>query len=121
TPAFTAVTENPSSGEISLGTKVIFTLTVNHPVTVDAANGAPTLTLNDNGTAAYDAAASTGTSLVFDYTLAGTDIANVASLQATRLNLNSAVIANGAGTAADISLTGLSQNGPQIDLPQLTG
>ena len=121
TPAFTAIAENPPSGEISLGTKVTFTLTTNDPVTVDTTNGAPTLNLNDNGVATYDAAASTGTSLVFDYTLSGTDIANVTSLQATLFNLNDAVIANGAGTAADVSLTGLSYSGPQIDLPQVTG
>jgi VCBS repeat-containing protein len=121
TPAFTTVTENPSSGEIGLNSKVTFTLTLNDPVTVDTTHGAPTLSLNDNGTATYDAAHSTGTSLVFDYTLSGTDIANVTSLQATLFNLNDAVIANGAGTAADISLAGLSQSGPQIDLPQLTG
>jgi VCBS repeat-containing protein len=121
TPTFTAVTENPSSGEIGLNTKVTFTLTLNDPVTVDTTNGAPTLTLNDNGIATYDAAASTSTSLVFDYTLTGTDIANVTSLQATLFNSNNAVITNGAGTAANVSLAGLSQSGPTIDLPQVTG
>ena len=121
TPAFTAIAESPSSGEINLNTKVAFTLTLNDPVTVDTTNGAPTLSLNDNGTATYDAAASTSTSLVFDYTLAGTGIGNVTSLQATAFNLHGAVIANGAGTGANVSLTGLSQSGPQIDLPQLMG
>jgi VCBS repeat-containing protein len=121
TPAFTAVTEIPSSGEIGFGANVTFTLTLNDPVTVDTTNGAPTLSLNDNGTATYDAAASTGTSLVFDYTLSGSDTADVTSLQATLFNLDNAVIANGAGTAANVSLTGLSQNGPQVSLPHLTG
>src|SRR5258708_10263366 len=120
TPAVTAIAESPASGEVGTGAKVIFTLTTNEPVTVDTTNGAPTLDLNDNGVATYDAAASTGTSLVFDYTLSGTDIANVTSLQATLFNLNHAVIANGAITAVDISLAGLSQSGPKIDLPQLT-
>ena len=121
TPAFSAVTENPSSGEIGLNSKVTFTLTLNDPVSVDTTKGAPTLSLNDNGTATYDAAASTSTSLVFDYTLSGTDIANVTSLQATLFNLDGAVIANGAGTAANVSLTGLSQSGPTIDLPNVAG
>ena len=120
-PAFTAIGESPSGGEIGLGARVTFTLTLNEPVAVDTTSGAPTLSLNDNGTAIYDAAASTGTSLVFDYTLAGTDIANVTSLQATLFNLNNAVVTNGAGANANVSLTGLAQSGPAVDLPYVVG
>ena len=44
------------------------------------------------------------------------------SLAATSVNLNCATIANGAGTSASLSLSGLSQSGPQIDTttPTLT-
>jgi T5SS/PEP-CTERM-associated repeat protein len=121
TPGFTAVTEDPSSGELGFGTEVTFTLAVNDPVTVNTASGAPTLSLNDNGTAIYDAAESTPTSLVFDYTLSGTDNANVTSLQATSVNLDGAVIQNAAGQNASLALTGLPQSGPQVSLPDLTG
>ena len=40
---------------------------------------------------------------------------NTADLAATAVNLNSATITDGAGNAANLSLTGLTQAGPQID------
>ena len=46
--------------------------------------------------------------LVFSYTV-GASNTNVASLAATAVNLNGAKIANGAGTAATLSLTGLTR------------
>ena len=36
-------------------------------------------------------------------------------MAATAVNLNSATIKDGAGNAASLSLTGLTQTGPQID------
>src|SRR5207253_1010832 len=79
-------------------------------------------TLNDGGTATYDAAKSTATSLVFDYTTASTD-SNVASLQVSSVNLTGgATIQDGGGNNANLSLTGLTYSGPQIDasIPTLT-
>ena len=40
---------------------------------------------------------------------------NTAALAATAVNLNSATVTDGAGNAANLSLTGLTQSGPQID------
>ena len=60
------------------------------------------MTLNDGGTASYDAAHSTATSLVFDYTVASGQT-NVASLAVTSVSLNGATITDGAGNVANLS------------------
>ena len=88
------------------------TLTLNMSEAVTVAGGAPTLALNDGGTATYKSGSGT-TALTFSYTVAAGQ--NTASLAATAVNLNGATIADGAGNAANFSLTGLSQSGPQID------
>ena len=111
-PTFTAVSENPSTGDLNAGNTVTITLSTNEAVTV---SGTPTLTLNDNGTANYEAAASTSTSLVFDYTVAASDM-DVASLAVTQVNLNGATIQDVVGNNASLSLSGLTQSGPQIDI-----
>ena len=41
----------------------------------------------------------------------------MAALAATAINLNGATIADGAGDAANLSLSGLTQTGPQINTP----
>ena len=51
--------------------------------------------------------------LTFSYTVAAGQ--NTAALAATAVNLNGATIKDGAGNAANLSLTGLTQTGPQID------
>ena len=79
---------------------------------VTVAGGTPTLTLNDGGTATYTSGSGTS-ALTFTYTVAAGQ--NVSALAATAVNLNSATIKDGAGNAASLSLTGLSQTGPQID------
>ena len=81
-------------------------------VTVSTTGGTPTLTLNDGGTATYVSGSGTN-ALTFSYTVAAGQ--NTAALAATAVNLNGATIADGAGNAADLSLTGLTQTGPQID------
>jgi hypothetical protein len=88
--------------------------------------GTPTAKLNDGGTATYDAAATAAlndpTKLVFDYTVASTDT-NVNSLQVTSVNLpGGATIRDGGGNNANLSLSGLTQSGPQIDttIPAVT-
>ena len=76
------------------------------------AGGTPTLTLND-GTAAYASGSGTN-ALAFNYTVAAGQ--NAASLAAAAVNLPSGVtIKDGAGNAANLSLTGLIQHGPQIN------
>ncbi len=76
------------------------------------AGGTPTLTLNDGGTATYTSGSGTN-ALTFSYTVAAGQ--NTAALAATAVNLNGATITDGAGNAANLSLTGLTQTGPQID------
>ena len=69
--------------------------------------GAPTLALNDGGTATYTQGSSTNT-LIFTYTVAAGQ--NIASLAATTLNLNSATITDGTGNAVTgQSLSGLTR------------
>ena len=72
----------------------------------------PTLTLNDGGTATYTGGSGTN-ALTFSYTVGAGQ--NTAALAATAVNLNSATITDGAGNAANLSLSGLTQSGPQID------
>ena len=74
--------------------------------------GTPTLTLNDGGTATYISGSGTS-ALTFSYTVGAGQ--NTAALAATAVNLNGATITDGAGNAANLSLTGLTQTGPQID------
>ena len=76
------------------------------------AGGTPTLTLNDGGTATYTGGSGTN-ALTFSYTVAAGQ--NTADLTATAVNLNRRTITDGAGNAANLSLTGLTQSGPQID------
>ena len=76
------------------------------------AGGTPTLTLNDGGTATYTGGSGTN-ALTFSYTVAPGRTPS--ALAATAINLNSATIADGAGNAANLSLSGLTQSGPQID------
>ena len=86
------------------------TLNLNEAVTV--AGGTPTLTLNDGGTATYSGGSGTS-ALTFSYTVGAGQ--NTAALTATAVNLNAATITDGAGNAANLSLSGLTQSGPQID------
>jgi uncharacterized repeat protein (TIGR03803 family) len=119
-PTLIAVTETPSSGDFNAGNKVTITLTTSGAVTV---TGTPTLTFNDGATAIYDAAKSTATSLVFDYTVTSSD-RNVASLAVTSINLpNGATIQNGGGNNLNLSLSSVpTYSGPQIDttIPAVT-
>ena len=119
TPVPIAITETPSTGDLKAGKTVTITVSLSEAVTVSG--GTPTLTLNDGGVATYSATASSPTSLVFNYTVSAGQ--NTSSLSATKLNLNGATIADGAGNAANLALTGLAQTGPQIDTtaPTVTG
>ena len=76
------------------------------------AGGTPTLTLNDGGIATYSGGSGSN-ALTFSYTVAAGQ--NTSALAATAVNLNSATITDGAGNAANLSLSGLTQSGPQID------
>ena len=102
--------ESPASGDLDAGKTVTLTLNMSEAVTV--AGGTPTLTLNDGGTATYTGGSGTN-ALTFSYTVGAGQ--NTAGLAATAVNLNAATITDGAGNAANLSLTGLTQSGPQID------
>ena len=112
TPSVTAATASPSTGDEGVGKAIPITLTLSEAVTVSG--GTPTLTLNDGGTASYDAAHSTATSLVFDYTVASGQT-NVASLAVTSVSLNGATITDGAGNVAILSGADVTFSGLQID------
>ena len=109
-PTISSLTESPSSGDLDAGKTVTLTLNLSEAVTVTG--GTPTLTLNDGGTATYTGGSGTN-ALTFSYTVGAGQ--NTAALAATAVNLNSATITDGAGNAANLSLTGLTQSGPQID------
>ncbi|MDR3473756.1 MAG: hypothetical protein P4M09_19040, partial [Devosia sp.] len=117
TPTLTAIAESPATGNLCAGKAVTMTLTLSEAVTV--AGGTPTLTLNDGGTASYASGSGTG-SLVFSTTVAAGQ--STAALAATAVNLNGATIKDATGNAASLTLTGLTQAGPQIDTttPTLT-
>ena len=110
TPTISSLTESPSSGDLDAGKTVTLTLNLSEAVTV--AGGTPTLTLNDGGTATYTGGSGTS-ALTFSYTVAAGQ--NTSALAATAVNLNRRTITDGAGNAANLSLTGLTQSGPQID------
>jgi hypothetical protein len=101
--AATGMTASPQNGEVSTGQKVTLTVTMSGPVTVNTGGGLPTLSLDDGGTATYDAKASNPSAgtLVFDYTVMGTD--RTPRLSVAHANLNGATITDGNGNAADLS------------------
>ena len=80
----------------------VVTLTVNLSEAVTVAGGTPTLTLNDGGTATYTGG-SGSSALTFSYTVVAGQ--NTAALAATAVNLNAATVKDGAGNAANLSLT----------------
>ena len=88
-----------NAGLLSPGEAVKLTLGFSEAVTVTG--GVPTLTLNNGGTATFDAAHSTSISLVFDYTV-GTD-QFTKSLAVTGVDLNGAAVTDAAGNAANFS------------------
>ena len=84
----TDITATPSAaGPLGVGRSVTFAVTLDDTVTVV---GTPLLTLNDGGTASYDADASTATELVFHTIVAAGQ--NAANLTVTALSLNGAVV-----------------------------
>ncbi len=108
------VTEVPpgvSTGDLDAGKQLAIALAMSGPVTV---TGAPTLALNDGGTAAYNAAYSTSTSLVFVYTVATGQ--NVAALTVDGVALpGGAAITDGSGNAANLSGAVATFGGIEVD------
>ena len=107
-----AISETPSSGNLNAGKTVTYTITMNEVVTVNTTGGSPTLALNDGGTATYVGGSGTN-ALTFSYTvLAGQ---NTPDLMVSSVSLNGATVMDGAGNAANFSLSGISQGSPAVD------
>src|SRR6202044_1097542 len=91
----------------------VVTLTVNLSEAVTVAGGTPTLSLNDGATAIYTGGSGTN-ALTFSYTVAAGQ--STSDLAVTAFNANSATLANGAGTAANLTGVVSSPSGTlQID------
>ena len=88
-----------SSGDLDAGKTVTLTLNLSEAVTV--AGGTPTLTLNDGGTATYSGGSGTSA----DLQLHRRRRPEHRRLTATAVNLNAATITDGAGNAANLSLS----------------
>lgn len=104
--AVTAVVASPGSGVESIGQTITLTLVFNQSITVSG--GTPMLTLNNGGTAVYDAAATAAlgdpTRMVFSYTIAASDSA-VNGLAIVRGDVNGATIVDAAGHGPDFTAT----------------
>ncbi|QPF89873.1 beta strand repeat-containing protein [Bradyrhizobium commune] len=114
TPPVVSVGTSPSNGAEHLGQTITLILSSSEAMRVSG--GTPTLTLNDGGTATYNAAATAAlgdpSKLAFTYTVGASD-APVDALAVVDHNLNGATITDLAGNAADysglsVSLPGLS-------------
>jgi ELWxxDGT repeat protein len=104
-PNTTVTAVTASSNLVSQTGQVLqLTLMMSKPVTVSG--GTPSLSLNDGGTAIYDAAATAAlgdpTKLVFDYTAGASDV-NESALQITGGSLNGALAVDAAGNVPDFS------------------
>jgi Hint domain/Subtilase family len=116
-PSFVNLFGAGGNGAIATGGTAQLSITMTTPVTIDTSGGSPTLTLNDNKTATYDAAASNPASgaLVFDNVVAADD--QTPDLQINSISLNGATIVDTHGVAVDFSgaldyPTGLTVNSP---------
>jgi VCBS repeat-containing protein len=103
-PILTGITASPASGSIFAGSTDTFTFAFDEAV--DVTGGTPTLTLNDGGTAVYDAAATAAlhdpTKLAFDYLVSSSDTPTQ-SLAITGYVANGATVADLAGNLANLS------------------
>jgi hypothetical protein len=120
-PQIAAVTASPSNGIEGVGETVSIVLAFGEAVTVTG--GTPTLSLNDNGTATYDAAATAAlhdpAKLVFDYTVGVSDTIT-SPLAVTGITLHGAVIDDLAGNAANLSNVATTFTGLGIDSSLVT-
>ena len=108
-PRVSSLTESPSSGDLDAGKTVTLTLNLSEAVTVAGARRrcAQRWRHSDLQRRFRHRCA--------ELQLHGGGGQNTAGLMATAVNLNSATVNDGAGNAANLSLTGLTQRGAQID------
>ncbi|WP_076865758.1 beta strand repeat-containing protein [Bradyrhizobium mercantei] len=102
-PHLADITATPASGTQTAGSLIQFTLDFDEAVQL--AGGSPTLSLNDGGTATFDAAATAllgdASKLVFDHIVAAGD-PPTSPLAITGFNANGAVVTDLAGNLADL-------------------
>jgi hypothetical protein len=112
------VQPSQTSGTLHVGDAITFTVTASAGLTVSG--GTPTLSLNDGGTATYDAAATATlndpTKLVFSYTVGASD-QTVSMLAIDGGSLNGATITDARGNAPDYSGLVRSFPGLGVDPP----
>ena len=102
TPAVSSVSSSHALGT-AVGDEIAITLKMNEAVT---GSGTPELLLNNGGAAAYNPAASTSTSLVFDYIIAANQGTGSANLSIVGVELASpSAIQDGAGNVGGLTLT----------------
>ena len=116
---------SPSSGTVSAGGTITFTLNMDEPWTV---TGTPTFSLSSGGAATYSGGSGTNT-LTFTYPVGAGDIAT--NLAITAVNLNGATIKDAVGNSANLTgavttFNGLNVGGaasPPLNtsLPKITG
>jgi hypothetical protein len=103
-PHLSNIAASPASGVEVIGSVVHFTL--NFDEAVHVTGGTPTLTLNDGGSAIYNAAATASlgdpSKLVFDYTVAAGDTPT-AALAVTGFNAHGATVDDSAGNHANLA------------------
>ncbi|HLH98031.1 MAG TPA: NF038122 family metalloprotease [Xanthobacteraceae bacterium] len=103
-PSVTAVVTSATSGEVTTGQTVVITLDMSEKVSI---TGSPTVLLNDGGTATYDVAHSTATTLAFDYTVASGQVTTGLAVSGMQLAAQSA-LSDLAGNPADLTGAGVS-------------
>jgi endoglucanase len=109
-PMVSGVAASPAVGDENAGKTIVLTLALSEIVNVA---GAPTLTLNDSGTASYVGGSGTN-ALTFSYTVAAGQ--NTSALAITAVNLpNSAAVTDIYGTAASLASALTAFSGLQID------
>ncbi len=102
-PTVQSVVFQAPTSTVGQGALVAVTVSMSEPVMVETALGSPTLGLNDGGVATFDAADSTSTALVFDYTvLAGQNTAALAT-SSSGVSLNGGTIEDLAANEADLT------------------
>jgi len=114
-PQLTGITASPGSGSAMTGSTVQLTLGFNEAVNVSG--GTPTLTLNDGGSAVYDAAATMtlgdSSKFVFDHVVSATD--QTSALAVTGFAANGADVSDLAGNHPDLSSVSAAFDALQIN------
>jgi hypothetical protein len=102
-PTVQSVVFQSPGGTVGQGTLVTVTVDMSEAAMVETAFGSPTLGLNDGGTATFDAADSTSTALVFDYTVLAGQNASALATSASGVSLNGGTIEDLSANEADLT------------------